>query len=57
MSSKQQWSNRVQIKMIRLARTISDLSGELNITDESIWKAITLRRTTLQKEQLKVREN
>jgi len=57
MSSKQQWSNRVQIKIIRLARTISDLSGELNITDESIWKAITLRRTTLQKEQLKVREN
>ena len=57
MSSKQQWSNRIQIKIIRLARTISDLSGELNITDESIWKAITLRRTTLQKEQLKVREN
>ena len=57
MSSKQQWSNRVQIKIIRLARTISDLSGELKITDESIWKAITLRRTTLQKEQLKVREN
>ena len=44
VSSKQQWSNRVQIKMIRLARTISDLEGSCNITDESIWKAITLRR-------------
>ena len=25
--TKQQWSNRVQIKIIRLARTISDLEG------------------------------
>lgn len=45
VADKQHWSNRVQIKMIRLARTISDLSGEANMTDESIWKAIQLRRT------------
>lgn len=44
VASKQQWSNRVQIKIIRLARTISDLEGSKVITDESIWKAITLRR-------------
>lgn len=44
VSSKRQWSNRVQIKIIRLARTISDLEGSHEITDESIWKAITLRR-------------
>ncbi|MCU1807110.1 YifB family Mg chelatase-like AAA ATPase [Cytobacillus firmus] len=43
VSSKQQWSNRVQIKIIRLARTISDLDGSQGITDESIWKAIALR--------------
>jgi magnesium chelatase family protein len=57
VSSKQQWSNLVQIKIIRLARTISDLAGESNITDESIWKAITLRRNSLQKSELKAREN
>ncbi|MDQ0215904.1 magnesium chelatase family protein [Oikeobacillus pervagus] len=43
VSSKQHWSNRVQIKIIRLTRTISDLSAENPITDESIWKAIQLR--------------
>lgn len=37
ISSKQHWSNRVQIKIIRLARTISDLAAEEKITDESIW--------------------
>ena len=51
MSSKQQWSNRVEIKIIRLARTISDLEGSIGITDESIWKAMTLRRLNPHKEQ------
>jgi magnesium chelatase family protein len=54
MSSKQQWSNRVQIKIIRLARTISDLDGSIGITDESIWKAMTLRRLNHHKEQTQV---
>ena len=53
MSSKQQWSNRVQIKIIRLARTISDLEGSQDITDASIWKAITLRREQTYKSNLK----
>lgn len=56
LSSKQQWSNRVQIKIIRLARTISDLAGDTEITDESIWKAITLRRNHYQKEPIIVRK-
>lgn len=43
VAAKQLWSNRVQIKVMRLARTISDLSGEASVTDESIWKAIQLR--------------
>ncbi|WP_374934126.1 magnesium chelatase subunit ChlI family protein [Neobacillus driksii] len=34
---KQNWSNRVQIKIIRLARTISGLTGENKITDNAIW--------------------
>lgn len=44
IAAKQNWSNRVQIKIIRLARTISDLAGESAITDTSIWEAMTLRR-------------
>lgn len=44
MSMNHQWSNRVEIKIIRLARTISDLAGETRITDESIWKAVKFRR-------------
>lgn len=57
VSSKQQWSNRVQIKIIRLARTISDLTGEEYITDESIWQAIHLRRTLHPKEQVTANRN
>jgi magnesium chelatase family protein len=53
---KQNWSNRVQIKIIRLARTISDLAGEDNITDTSIWEAMTLRRIGNQKQQSIARE-
>jgi magnesium chelatase family protein len=43
LASKKNWSNRTQIKIIRLARTISDLEGETDITNESIWEAVTLR--------------
>ena len=39
---KRNWSNRTQIKIIRLARTISDLSGRHRISDESIWEATML---------------
>jgi magnesium chelatase family protein len=44
VAAKQNWSNRVQIKIIRLARTISDLAGEVNITDSALSEAFTLRR-------------
>ncbi|MFK2825561.1 YifB family Mg chelatase-like AAA ATPase [Bacillus sp. B190/17] len=54
---KQQWSSRVQIKLIRLARTISDLAGESSITDESIWQAMTFRRTNHSNQSTAVREN
>jgi magnesium chelatase family protein len=43
LSAKKNWSNRTQIKIIRLARTISDLEGQTAITDQSIWKAVKLR--------------
>ncbi|MGM0777913.1 MAG: YifB family Mg chelatase-like AAA ATPase [Bacillota bacterium] len=41
-SNKKNWSNRTQIKVIRLARTISDLEGSIGITDRSMWKAVKL---------------
>jgi magnesium chelatase family protein len=53
---KQNWSNRVQIKIIRLARTISDLAGDDRITDTSIWEAMTLRRLGHHKQQIVARE-
>jgi magnesium chelatase family protein len=40
---QQNWSNRVQAKIIRIARTISDLRDEDQITDESLWEALTYR--------------
>ncbi|WP_322746502.1 ATP-binding protein [Cytobacillus oceanisediminis] len=41
-SNKKNWSNRTQIKVIRLARTISDLEGSIGITDQSMWEAVKL---------------
>ncbi|MEH6905683.1 YifB family Mg chelatase-like AAA ATPase [Neobacillus drentensis] len=40
LAIKKSWSNRTQIKIIRLARTISDLQASPTITDQSIWEAI-----------------
>jgi len=56
VAAKQNWSNRVQIKIIRLARTISDLVGEEEITDSSLWEAFSLRRMSVQKQQSIARE-
>jgi magnesium chelatase family protein len=39
-------SNRVQIKIIRLARTISDLQGEDCILDDALNEAFSLRKMT-----------
>ncbi len=44
VGSKRNWSNRTQIKIIKLARTISDLQGSKLITDRSIWEAIQLNQ-------------
>lgn len=42
LAIKKSWSNRKQIKIIRLARTISDLQASPAITDQSIWEAVQL---------------
>lgn len=44
-SANYQWSSRVQMKILRLARTISDLSGDEFITNAALWEAVSLRRT------------
>lgn len=46
-TSKHNWSARVQMKIIRLSRTISDLAGSETITNESIWEAVTMRRAQM----------
>lgn len=56
VSSKQNWSNRVQIKIIRLARTISDLAGDERIADQAIWEAMNLRRWGQNKQTVIARE-
>ncbi|GAA0435423.1 hypothetical protein GCM10008983_10010 [Lentibacillus halophilus] len=43
-ASQYNWSTRVQMKILRLARTISDLSGHEDISNEAIWEAVTMRR-------------
>lgn len=42
LAIRKSWSNRTQIKIIRLARTISDPQASPTITDQSIWEAIEL---------------
>ncbi|MFP5110367.1 hypothetical protein ACSU6B_27180 [Neobacillus sp. C211] len=42
LAIKKSWSNRTQIKIIRLARTISDLQASPAITDQSIGEAVQL---------------
>ncbi|HZH58473.1 MAG TPA: ATP-binding protein [Metabacillus sp.] len=39
---KMNWSNRVQVKILRLARTISDLKAEVSVTEDSLGEAIVL---------------
>ncbi|WP_231293349.1 hypothetical protein [Sporosarcina sp. P33] len=41
---EQKWSNRTQIKLLRLARTIADLQGSKAMTDSAIEEAIKWRK-------------
>ncbi|WP_240795360.1 YifB family Mg chelatase-like AAA ATPase [Aquibacillus halophilus] len=43
-SSKYNWSTRVQMKIRRIALTISDLN-ESKVTSEALWEAMTMRCT------------
>ncbi|MDQ0252833.1 putative ATPase with chaperone activity [Evansella vedderi] len=44
VSIKKGYSNRVQIKIIRLARTIADSKGEDRISNETLSEAFGLRQ-------------
>lgn len=41
---EEKWSNRTQTKLIRIARTIADLAGEIKISPASIEKAVRWKR-------------
>lgn len=49
VSIKENLSTRHQIKIIRLARTISDLSGKTEITDQALEEAILLKQDPFEK--------
>lgn len=42
LANKKGWSNRAQIKIHRLARTVADLQGNEQISDKNLWEAIKL---------------
>lgn len=42
LTLKKKWSNRVQVKIYRLARTISDIMGEEQITEGSLLEAVSM---------------
>jgi magnesium chelatase family protein len=44
LSSKGNWSNRAQIKVVRLARTIADLAGSEDVEEQHIWEGVKLHR-------------
>lgn len=52
LSIKQGLSNRVQIKIIRLARTIADLRGEDSLSDEALKEAMALRKMNISSNKL-----
>lgn len=41
---EQKWSNRTQVKLLRLARTIADLQGSETMNDSAIEEAIEWRK-------------
>lgn len=41
---KEKWSNRTQVKLIRIARTIADLLGETSLSNEAIEEAVKWKK-------------
>jgi magnesium chelatase family protein len=49
LANKYNWSNRAQIKIYRLARTIADLQSCKEITEQHIWEALKLNSLKTEK--------
>ena len=43
---EEKWSNRIQTKLMRIARTITDLAGEEEISDVSLQEAVKWKKLT-----------
>src|SRR5207253_948998 len=42
LANKHGWSNRAQLKIIRLTRTIADLQQRTEVSEQHIWEALKL---------------
>ena len=49
----QKWSHRTQLKIIRIARTIADLEGTSEISDEAMEEAIAWKKEGSQRDVVK----
>ncbi|MED4901188.1 ATP-binding protein, partial [Weizmannia sp. CD-2023] len=46
-ASKDNFSSRAQMKILRLARTISDLQGSRELSEDALWQALQMKRNHL----------
>jgi magnesium chelatase family protein len=53
LAFKYGWSNRAQIKIFRLARTIADLERSQEITEQHLWGALKLHSLSAAKRDQK----
>jgi magnesium chelatase family protein len=53
LANKHGWSNRAQLKVIRLARTIADLQQRTEISEQHIWEALKLHSWSTARNQKK----
>lgn len=55
---EEKWSNRTQVKLIRIARTIADLAGESLISDQSFEEAVIWKKkASIQNNQKKLMDS
>ncbi|WP_376752479.1 magnesium chelatase subunit ChlI family protein [Rummeliibacillus suwonensis] len=47
----EKWSNRTQLKIIRVARTIADLAGTETISDKAIEEAVMWKKEATRTQQ------
>jgi magnesium chelatase family protein len=55
LAFRHNWSNRTQIKIIRLARTIADLQQKKEVSEQNIWDAVKLHGLSNDKHLKKIK--